>query len=79
MLSELDGGDWGEVFKYADKPDECPPGSSVSCTSFTREDVETVFASEDGENDGDPWRMVGKLKDGRYFYIEASCDYTGWG
>lgn len=56
--------EWLEAFAYA------------NC--FCAEDVQSVHASVEGENDGPPWRMVGQLKDGRYFYLEACCDYTGW-
>lgn len=33
---------------------------------------------EDGENDGEEWLCVGRLKDGRWFILSAGCDYTGW-
>jgi alkyl hydroperoxide reductase subunit AhpC len=45
---------------------------------FTREDVEEIIASVDGENDTAAWMGIFKLKDGRYLYAEGSCDYTGW-
>jgi hypothetical protein len=57
------GYDWDEAFKYAD---------------FDREDVAEVLATEDGENDSDNWVGVFLLKDGRYAYLTAGCDYTGW-
>jgi len=47
--------------------------------SFTRDDVVEIYGIQEGENDADPWRVYGLLKDGRYFYLEAGCDYTGWG
>ena len=58
--------DWDEVFKYA------PPG-------VTRADVVEVVGRDDGENDGAEWIGLFLLRDGRYLYIEAGCDYTGWG
>ena len=57
--------DWKEVFNYAN--------------GYTREDVAYIVARYDGYNDGDNWEMVGALKDGRWFYLTAGCDYTGWG
>jgi hypothetical protein len=30
------------------------------------------------DHDGAPWRCAGILRDGRAFYLEAGCDYTGW-
>lgn len=63
MLKQLDNYDREEAFEYAD---------------FDREDVEEIIASADGENDGDPWLMLVKLKNGIYGYLKAWCDYTGW-
>lgn len=56
--------DWEEAFKYA--------------TGFGIDDVAEVGGHRDGENDGASWLMWGRLKDGRYFYLSAGCDYTGW-
>jgi hypothetical protein len=55
--------DWREAFTYAD---------------FAIDDVATILAESEGENDGDSWLAVGILKDGRYFLLTAWCDYTGW-
>lgn len=86
MIKELETYDWKEAFGYAGEPDTngradirpYHPSSDISLAQFTREDVEEITASVEGENDGPPWRMVGRLKDGRWFYLEAGCDYTGW-
>lgn len=32
----------------------------------------------EGENDGDEWKSLGKLKNGNYFFFTAACDYTGF-
>ena len=61
-----DSYDWREAFKYA------TDGVEMA-------DVVKVVASIDGENDGPSWQGVFKLKDGRFMYLSASCDYTGWG
>lgn len=42
------------------------------------DDIAKVIMHEYGENDGPSWLLVGRLKDGRYFFLEAGCDYTGW-
>lgn len=68
---------WEEVFK--DSYATPVIFSDVSGTAFDRSGVDKVIASVEGENDEEAWLMVGKLKDGRYFRINASCDYTGWG
>lgn len=77
MLKELDTYDWGEVFKYANP--EPVMDEEIDCSSFTREDVAEILYQDDGYNDGESWIMVGRLKDKRYFFISAWCDYTGWG
>ena len=75
MLEQLNTYDWEEAFKYA-SPQSV---DSTSTASFTREDVIDIYGMVVGENDADPWRVYGRLKDKRYFYLEAGCDYTGWG
>jgi hypothetical protein len=50
----------------------------------SREDVVEViaWATEPEEPEGyvdQDWWIVAKLKDGRYLYITAGCDTTGWG
>lgn len=37
-----------------------------------------VMASADGENDEANWLAIFKLADGRYAFLSAGCDYTGW-
>lgn len=89
MLKELDGEytDWRQAFGYAGEPDtdagggHAPstfPGSKTSCAPFTRNDVAELYGMRAGENDGPSWMCWGRLHDGRYFYLEAGCDYTGW-
>lgn len=78
MLKELDDYDWREVFGYA-SPSSIPLSENPASTeSFEREDVTEIVAMSEGENDEEDWLICGKLKDGRYFSIEAGCDYTGW-
>jgi len=77
MLSQIDSYDWEEAFKYSDNlapvldddADQAP---------FSREDVAEIIAIEDGENDGPPWIGLFRLHDGRYAFLSAGCDYTGW-
>lgn len=42
------------------------------------EDIASVLAEWEGEHDGDDYRWVVALKDGRYGFIQGWCDYTGW-
>jgi len=71
--------DWERAFEYA----ECnilpaPPYSNISLTSFTREDVKIIQHIREGEHEILTWICIGQLKDGRWFNLEAGCDYTGW-
>ncbi len=67
--------DWNEAFAY---------GKNVrvahQCTTdtFGIYDVAEVLALSEGENDGISWMMAGRLNDGRFFFLDAWCDYTGW-
>lgn len=88
MLKELDSFDWEEVFKYGN-PKRCDgghnhrpeavPTSLVSEASFSREDVKRIIAMAEGESDDASWLGVFELNDGRFVYLTAWCDYTGWG
>jgi hypothetical protein len=87
MLECLDDYDWKEVFGYAGSEDAYNHGlpkavpfssSPVDETPFSREDVAEIIGIYEGENDEENWVIAGVLKDGRYFMIEAGCDYTGW-
>ena len=44
--------------------------------------IEAVLASSEGDNDGPAWMALLQMKKqkgrGRYCFMEASCDYTGW-
>ena len=73
--AQIDGADSG---RSPPAPTAAVPGSSVSVERFARKDVAHVEALSEGENDGDPWLCLGELTDGRWFYLEAWCDYTGW-
>jgi hypothetical protein len=76
MLPELDTYDWREAFEYAD-PSRCE-GATCSEDVFTREGVKRIVAMEEGENDGPNWIGVFELHDGRFAFLTAGCDYTGW-
>jgi hypothetical protein len=45
---------------------------------FAVEYIKQVLAVWEGENDGDDWRWILTLKDGRFVFLQGSCDYTGW-
>lgn len=67
--------DWQEAFAYGKtirSAHQCYEGG------FDMYKVAEVIAASPGENDGPQWLMAGKLKDGRFFFLAAGCDYTGW-
>jgi hypothetical protein len=88
MLPELEDYDWKEAFAYAGDPTGTNRTAmpiqarftegTVSTTPILREDVTEIKHSSNGENDERAWIMVGKVKDGRWFFLCAGCDYTGW-
>ena len=77
MLPELDDYDWREAFDCGNPP-SLVAGAFCTTDCFNREDVVRILELSDGINDGNPWVIAGELKDGRWFYLEAWCDYTGW-
>lgn len=79
--------DWIEVLGYAGKDatyasnakpptpvGEDPPHGEP----FGMNDVIEIIAADPGENDEQEWVCALELADGRFAYIEAGCDYTGW-
>ena len=86
---ELADYNWREAFGYAgdrlaqdaktDQPERALPNDTdTSVEKFGRIDVKRIVAMSEGENDGDNWLCVGELHDGRFFVLDAGCDYTGW-
>lgn len=79
MLEPLQDFDWEEAFKYAEQPIQVPFTESVDLAGFKREDIEEIVALSEGTNDEENWIAVFKLTDGRVAFLDAGCDYTGWG
>jgi len=91
ILPELEDSDWRQAFKYAGEwagagsdSTSCPriAGSlpdAPDAAPATRADVKRVIAMDEGDNEGPDWVGVFELWDGRFLYVEAGCDYTGWG
>lgn len=79
MLPILQESDWQHAFQEA-SCDIRPalPNDDVSLKPFTVADVAKIIAYSEGENDGQNWLMLVKLNDGRFAFIDAGCDYTGW-
>lgn len=54
--------DWKEAMNYA---------------HFNFEDIQNVIEAIEGENDGAHWKLIVKLKSGKYAWLNAWCDYSG--
>lgn len=88
MLKQIENSDWQQAFGYAGEPGTCIAGfpnvetvrfgKSCETTLFTREDVKSIKGISEGEGEGPNWIIWGQLKDGRWFFLIAGCDYTGW-
>lgn len=72
--------DWREAFKFADKPTHVIPArrSEAPEPGFELFHVREIYHAVEGENDGADWVCLGQLRDGRWFVLNAGCDYTGW-
>jgi len=70
--------DWQQAFMIAAYPEKGLPEDKVSTRGCHIADVVEVLGTRDGENEGDRWLGAFKLNDGRFLYVEAGCDYTGW-
>lgn len=89
MLDQLNEYDWAMAFQCCgpaepgDSAYNTPSvslalGATGSDAPFTREDVAEILGLSEGENDGPNWLGLFKLRDGRYAFLSAGCDYTGW-
>lgn len=75
-----DDPNWGDAFACAMRDDiRLVPGYDGSAAPFGVGDVEEVIATSEGQNDGESWVGVFRLSDGRFAFVSAWCDYTGWG
>lgn len=45
---------------------------------FSVDDIDRVLAVWEGENDGDSWRWILALNNGKFVFMDGWCDYTGW-
>ena len=52
--------------------------AAMEYAKFKFEDIKTVISAVEGENDGADWQLVVELKSGKFAWLSASCDYSGW-
>jgi len=58
-------------YNYSEPKEEC------GC-DFKIDEISSMLARVQGENDEYNWHWVVSLRDGRLGYVSAGCDYTGW-
>ncbi len=85
----LDDSDWCDAFGEAMgvEPDAYAKslknprrvlGFDGSDAPFARSDVARIVAISTGEKDELDWIGVFQLNDGRFGFVRAGCDFTGW-
>ncbi len=62
---------WAETFAFASKRENGHKDYSVN-------DILAIIAADNGCNDGLNWVGLFLMKDGKFLYVSAGCDYTGW-
>ncbi len=69
--------DWQCAVNESSRGPDPVPGYAGNC-KWGMDDIESIPYSSEGENDGLDWIAVLYLKDERYVFMSAGCDYTGW-
>lgn len=67
--------DKNEITKFFN---DCDWYEAATYAEWAPIDVAEIVASSEGQNDESNWRVVVRLTDGRYSFLSAGCDYTGW-
>lgn len=73
---------WEEAVKCANRDSRGrvhAGGEVTDGRTFSLDDVAEVIGSLEGENDVSSWIAVFCMGVGDFAYLEAGCDYTGWG
>jgi hypothetical protein len=72
--------DWQEAFACAMRDElRAVPGYAGSVEPFSVADVAEILALSEGVADEEDWLGAFRLSDGRFVFVSAWCDYTGWG
>lgn len=71
-------GNWKQAMEVASSAVGAVLGYTGSVEFNGWGEIDTVIASDDGCNDGPNWIALFQLHDGRYLFLSAGCDYTGW-
>lgn len=70
--------DWQEAFKYAHEVSNPVTRETIKYENPI-EEVAYVVAISEGSNDGPEWVGIFLMKDGKFLFLAAGCDYSGWG
>ncbi len=75
---DIDGKDmWGYHYSTRDFCRGLVDEEPCSPEDFPR-NIADYYWIQEGENDGEAWQCLCKLKNGCYVFYSASCDYTGF-
>lgn len=75
--------DWNAAFEHNPEgwqarvvhPEQGPLNERVT---WGFADIQQILALQDGARDEESWIALLWLNDGRYVFVTAGCDYTGW-
>lgn len=78
--------DWQQAWGFGDSTGYHAVGSYAERCEGARcgddpvgvANVAEVIAASEGENDASSWVAIARLDDGRFAFVDAGCDYTGW-
>lgn len=71
-------GDWQEAWGVSEAG-SAVLGCDVSTEYVPMNRIQAVIGCDRGQNDGPDWIALVWLDDGRFAFMSAGCDYTGWG
>jgi len=68
--------DWQQAFMASDEM--LCEGATCAVSPVTVDNVSMILAYDEGVNDDQSWVAIVQLDDGRWAFVDAWCDYTGW-
>lgn len=79
-MTEIDN-EVGEEYDWRSAFDVVTPQACMGFDGSINFDISMVtriHRAYAGLNDSEDWECIGELSDGRWFFLCAGCDYTGW-
>ena len=77
-MKQSEYGDLSDAIEYALGPMIPTEGYSGPAGMLSMDIIEKIVFEDRGEKDERNWLWVLLLKDGRWVFVNAGCDYTGW-